>query len=140
MLSRAASLKRRRMMNKKHKDEVRERWGETDAYREYFQKCGTKSDEEKRLAQKELDSVFADFADCMNDGDVPASLRSQKLVEKLRDCITVNYYTCTQDILLGLGELYVTDGRFKKNIDRHSEGTANFVSSAIIAFSEEAKY
>lgn len=121
-------------MNKKHETEVRERWGKTDAYREYSQKREMQSDGERSLAQKELESVFSEFAACMNDGDAPISFRAQRLVVKLRDCITENYYACTQDILAGLGDLYVADLRFKKNIDRHSEGTADFVSAAIIAY------
>ena len=50
---------------------------------------------------------------------------------ELKDYITENYYTCTNQILAGLGEMYVADERFKANIDTHAQGTAEFVSKAI---------
>ena len=58
----------------------------------------------------------------------PDSVETQKLVEKLQKHITDNFYTCTNDILAGLGQMYVCDERFKNNIDKHAEGTAKFVS------------
>ena len=45
--------------------------------------------------------------------------------------ITANYYTCANEILASLGKMYVTDERFKKNIDKCGEGTAEFASEAI---------
>ena len=53
------------------------------------------------------------------------------LVKKLQDFITKNYYLCTNDILLGLGQMYVVDERFASNIDKNGEGTALFVFEAI---------
>ena len=53
------------------------------------------------------------------------------LVAKLQAHITVNYYTCTDEILAGLGKMYVADERFKKNIDKYGEGTAEFAAGAI---------
>lgn len=67
----------------------------------------------------------------MNSGERADSETAQDLVKKLQDYITKNFYHCTDDILAGLGEMYVCDERFKKNIDKHAEGTAEFVSNAI---------
>ena len=62
----------------------------------------------------------------------PADPEAQSAVGELRRFITENYYTCTPEILRGLGEMYVGDGRFKANIDAAGgEGTAEFVSEAI---------
>lgn len=70
------------------------------------------------------------FAECMkNGGD------ARGLVEKLQNYISANYYTCTDEILVGLGQMYVADERFKNNIDKHAEGTAEFASQAIAAYS-----
>jgi hypothetical protein len=52
----------------------------------------------------------------------------------LQNHITQNYYLCTNDILLGLGQMYVADERFKKNIDKHAFGTAEFIKEAIKAY------
>lgn len=67
----------------------------------------------------------------MNSGENTDSEEEQKLVKKLQDYITVNFYHCTEDILAELGEMYVCDERFKKSIDNHAEGTADFVSKEI---------
>lgn len=48
-----------------------------------------------------------------------------------------NYYLCTKKILAGLGHMYVFDERFKNNIDRNGDGTAEFVSEAIAVYCSE---
>ena len=82
-------------------------------------------------------SIFAEFAECKNAGLAPNAPEVQSLVGKLQDYITRNYYTCTDEILAGLGEMYVADERFEKNIDRYGEGTAEFASKAIVVFRQE---
>ena len=59
------------------------------------------------------------------------------LVAKLQTHITANYYTCTDEILAGLGQMYVVDERFKKNIDKYGEGTAEFASEGIRIYVEK---
>ena len=61
----------------------------------------------------------------------------QSLVQKLQNHITENYYTCTKGILSGLGQMYVADERFKSNIDKHADGTAEFISEAIAVYSQK---
>ena len=65
------------------------------------------------------------------------SAEAQALVVKLQAHITENYYTCTDEILAGLGKIYVADERFKKNIDKYGEGTAEFASESIALFCQE---
>ena len=73
----------------------------------------------------------------MQEGLKYDSIEVLLLVEKLQNYITDNYYTCTKDILAGLGQMYVLDERFKKNIDQNGEGTAEFISSAISFYCTE---
>ena len=62
----------------------------------------------------------------------------QEKVAALQSYINENFYTCSNDILKGLGEMYVCDDRFKKNIDRVSgEGTAEFVREAIFIYCDK---
>ena len=75
--------------------------------------------------------IFAKFAECMNNDNTADSNEVQTLVKELQDYITKNYYTCTKQILAGLGQMYVADERFKTNIDKNGNGTAEFVSQAI---------
>ena len=111
--------------------EARERWGGTDAYREHQQKTSSYSKEKWADVNEGMMAIFAEFAQCKSIGKQADSDVAQALVSKLQAYITANYYTCTDGILAGLGKMYVADDRFKKNIDKSGEGTAEFVADAI---------
>ena len=111
--------------------EAKQRWGETSAYKEHAEKTANYTKEQWQEVNDGLMSVLAKFAECMNAGNTADSDEAQALVKELQDYITDNYYTCTNKILAGLGQMYVADERFKTNIDKHTPGTAEFVSKAI---------
>ena len=117
-----------------YEKEVRERWGGTDAYREHAEKTKGYSREKWNAAADAMMGIFAEFAACRKDGEAPGSGKAQALAAKLQAHITENYYTCTREILAGLGKMYVCDERFKKNIDRYGEGTAQFAADAVAAY------
>ena len=81
-------------------------------------------------------AIFAEFAACKDSGASGDSAEAQALVAKLQGHITANYYTCTDEILAGLGKMYVADERFKKNIDKCGEGTAGFAAEGIRIYVE----
>ena len=57
---------------------------------------------------------------------------TQEQVKKLQAYITEHYYTCTKQILAGLGQMYAAGGEFTENIDATGgKGTAEFVAKAI---------
>ena len=114
-----------------YKTEVCERWGNTDAYREHEQKAKNYTKEKWAEANEGLMAIFAEFAACKDSGASADSAEAQALVTKLQAHITANYYTCTDEILAGLGKMYIADERFKKNIDKYGYGTAQFASEAI---------
>ena len=114
-----------------YKEEVKEKWGQTSAYKEYSQKTKGYSKDNFNAMGEGLESLLEDFAVCMNSGASPDSTDAQILVEKLQCYITENFYTCTNEILASLGQMYVADERFKNNIDKHSLGTAEFISKSI---------
>ena len=116
---------------KNYETEVRSRWGNTDAYREHEQKTKNYTKEKWAEANDGLMAIFAEFAACKDSGASADSAVAQALVAKLQAYITANYYTCTDEILVGLGRMYVADERFKKNIDQHGAGTAEFACDAI---------
>ena len=118
----------------KHKAEVQERWGNTDAYREHAQKTRNYSKQNWDHLAQGMDHIMAQFAHCMNSGATPESAEAQELVKKLQNHITENYYNCTKQILFGLGQMYVADERFRNNIDKHGEGTAAFICNAITRY------
>ena len=121
-------------MNKIYQVEVRERYGGTAAYREHEQKTKNYTKEKWTEANDGLMTIFAEFAACKDRGASVESAEVQALVVKLQTHITANYYTCTDEILVGLGQMYIADERFKKNIDKCGEGTAEFASQAICVF------
>lgn len=116
---------------KKYAAEVKQRWGSTDAYKESEQKTAEYSDDKRSEVNEGLNAVFAEFSAALNNGATPESETAQLLVKKLQTYITDNFYTCTPEILAGLGQMYAADERFKSNIDQNGIGTAEFVSEAI---------
>ena len=116
---------------KQYEDEAKQRWGETDAYKEHQEKTANYTKDKCQEVNDGLMSVFAEFAECMKNGYTVDSDEAQALVKELKNYITENYYTCTNEILAGLGQMYVADERFKNNIDKNGDGTADFVSKAI---------
>ena len=121
---------------KNYETEAHERWGNTDAYREHEQKTKNYTKEKWAEANYGLMAIFVEFAECKNSGARADSDEAQALVAKLRAHITSNYYTCTDEILAGLGKMYVADERFKKNIDKYGEGTAEFAAEGIRIYVE----
>ena len=114
-----------------YQSEAQEKWGYTDAYKEHTEKTKNYSkDTWDRLGEK-MDAILTQFAECMREGRGCDSAEAQGLVETLQSHITEHYYHCTKEILSGLGQLYVLDERFRKNIDCHGEGTAEFIRDAI---------
>ena len=114
-----------------YRNEAKQRWGGTGAYKEYEQKSKNRSKENSRAVFDGMNDILHKFALCMADGASPDSDSAQRLVKTLQAYITENFYTCTPAILAGLGQMYVADERFKTNIDMHAEGTAAFISEAI---------
>ena len=115
---------------------VKERWGSTEAYAEFSNKTKDYSKERFADINAGIESIFGDFAGLMQSGAEPSSTEAQALVKKLQDYITENYYTCTDDILKGLGKMYIADERFKTNIDKYADGTAEFASKAIYDYTK----
>lgn len=113
----------------KYTAEVKEKWGNTIAYQEYQQ-------HEKGGATGNPADLMRHFAKL---GELkhlaPTSLEAQAAIRDLQQFITDHFYTCTPEILAGLGQMYAADDRFRKNIDMAGgEGTADFVAQAIAAY------
>ena len=114
--------------------EAKQRWGATSAYKESQVKTAGYSKDKWNDILGGMNRIFAEFAECKKCGDYAGSNTAQQLVKKLQDYITANFYHCTNEILAGLGQMYVCDERFENNIDSHGEGTAEFVAEAIKIF------
>ena len=115
---------------KDYEAQAKEKWGGTEAFGEYEKKAAGYTAEKQNSLAENLMKIFAEFGE-IKDGN-PASSAAQALVEKLRNFITDNYYTCTKPILASLGEMYRAGGEMTENIDAAGgKGTAEFAAMAI---------
>ena len=114
---------------RKYSEEVKKRWGNTDAYKEYEKKTTSYDKNSWNTINEEMAKILKEFAD-NRDKDVNSDI-VQSLVEKWRGYITLNFYNCTKEILSCLGLMYIGDERFKENIDKYGEGTSEFMAKAI---------
>lgn len=113
--------------------EIKEKWGSTTAYKEYERKKKEKSDKEIKKNAEQLMTLFSDIGTLKQL--LPDDKTVQDKIKTLQEFITENYYTCTNEILKGLGQMYVCDERMKQNIDKAGgEGTAEFVKQAIMVY------
>ena len=107
-------------------------WGKTDAYKEYEQKAKGRSKETQQKLNVEMMDIFAEFGKIKEQ--TPNSAEAIALAKKLQNHITEHYYNCTDEILMGLGNMYAAGGDFTTNIDKvGGEGTAVFACEAIKA-------
>ena len=108
-------------------------WGTTDAYKEYELKSAGRSKEEQQKINIEMMHIFAEFGRIKEQS--PDGKEAVGLAKKLQDFITDHFYTCTNEILQGLGKMYAEGGDFTANIDKAGgEGTAEFANKAIQAY------
>lgn len=109
---------------------AKEQWGKTPEYKEYENKTQNMSDEDELAMVDEFMQSFAEFGQMMSLD--PADEKVQLHVKKLQEYITEHFYTCTKEILSGLGKMYSAGGEFTENIDRAGgSGTAEFTAKAI---------
>lgn len=114
---------------KQYADEAKARWGATEAYKESEKRTAEYGKADWQNIQAGMTELFAKFA-AVRELD-PADVRVQALVEQWKQYITDHFYTCTDEILAGLGRMYTADARFTANIDQSGDGTAACMARAI---------
>ncbi|MEG0755891.1 MAG: MerR family transcriptional regulator [Oscillospiraceae bacterium] len=112
--------------------EARERWGDTDAYKESEGKTMSYHTAQWNDVDGESAAILEEFGR-LRDGD-PKSPEAQALVARWQDYISRSFYRCTDEILAGLGQMYTGDPRFTATIDQNGAGTAAFLANAIEAY------
>lgn len=109
--------------------EAKARWGNTDAWKESQRRDQSRTQEEQAALTEEMNAIFRRFAALA--GTDPADPAVQAALENWRMFIDTHYYPCSEEILAGLGQMYVGDERFRQNLDRFGPGTAELMSAAI---------
>ena len=113
-----------------YSEKAREQWGDTPAWKEYEEKSEGRTAQRQRQLGNGLMEIFVRMGGARKLG--PESSEAQALVKELQDYITAHYYTCTPQILRGLGQMYAAGGEFTENIDKAGgAGTAVFARDAI---------
>ena len=113
--------------------QAKRQWGETEAWQEFEQKTAGQTQEQLRSDGDALMAIFAEFGAVRHLS--PADPDAQALVARLQSFITDHYYTCTKQILRGLGQMYIAGGSMTENIDKAGgAGTARFAQEAIEIF------
>lgn len=115
---------------KEYAAEAKATYGQTAEYKEFEEKSKKRTNEETQKINMQMMAIFAEFGKMREMP--PESENVQAQVKKLQEFITENFYACSDDVLYGLGNMYVNDERFTANIDKAGgEGTAGFVFKAI---------
>lgn len=118
--------------------EARAKWGKTQAYREFEEKTRGQTPEQQQSDGDGLMAIFAEMGAVRHTD--PAGEEAQTLVKKLKQYITDHYYTCTNQILMGLGQMYIAGDSMTENINAAGgEGTAGFAHKAIVAYCKTAR-
>lgn len=113
----------------KYADEVKERWGKTDAYKESEDKTAAYDKQQWKILNGEGARILKCFGESRQIS--PDSNEAQQLVAQWQEYISANFYQCSNEILSCLGLMYIGDERFTKNIDQNGKGTAEFMAKAI---------
>ena len=116
--------------------EAKARWGKTDAWKEFEEKSKDRTEKEQQDINVEFMQIFVEFGKMLDRK--PEDTVVQQQVQKLKDYITEHFYTCTNQILRGLGQMYAGGGSMTENIDKTAgAGTAQFTANAIEIFCKE---
>ncbi|MGX1564024.1 MerR family transcriptional regulator [Streptomyces sp. NPDC055506] len=117
----------------RYEDEVRERWGGTDAYRQSQERTASYTKEDWKRAGERFDAIHRHMAGLMADGTPADSVPAMDTAEEHRRFIAGTYYDCSHETHTGLGEMYVADPRFTATYDAIRPGLAVYLRDAILA-------
>ena len=105
-------------------------YGKTEAYKEYQQKSQARTDSENKSVNDKVMDFFVRLGRLKHLS--PDSAEVQAWVKELQAYFTENFYNCTPQILMGLGQMYAGGGSMTENIDAAGgEGTGEFARQAI---------
>ena len=105
-------------------------YGKTEAWQEWEHKRRSRTPEQGKEINDRLMRFFTELGQLRHLA--PDSREVQDWAASLQAFITENFYTCTPQILRGLGEMYAGGGSMTENIDAAGgKGTGEFAKQAI---------
>jgi DNA-binding transcriptional MerR regulator len=119
-----------------YEQEARELWGD-EAVDKANAKLGNMTKEEQEAMSKEMNSIYQKLASLRNGS--PESDEAQAAIKEWYDFLNNNFGNYSLEAFKGLGQMYVDDVRFTKNIDQFGEGLAKFMRDAMAVFADKNK-
>ncbi|MGY1808712.1 MerR family transcriptional regulator [Blastococcus sp. SYSU D00669] len=116
-----------------YEEEVQERWGETDAYKESQRRTKSYTKDDWLRIKEEGADVERRFAEAMRSGVPADSEPAMDVAEAHRQQISRWFYDCPPEMHAGLGRMYVEDERFTAHYEQVAPGLAQYVSTAVQA-------
>lgn len=120
----------------KYAQEAKERWGNTEAYKESQKRVKRMGTEGLKKIGDEMVSITRAIAESMDKG--PGSPEVQELVKRHYGCLG-NFYDCGTEMYRGLGKMYVEDKRFAAYYEKFGPGLAEFMRQAIEYYCDHNK-
>jgi DNA-binding transcriptional MerR regulator len=117
-----------------YKDEARERWGHTDAYAESVRRTATYTKVDWQQIKADEEAITAAFVDALDRQLAPADPEVQAIVDRHWQHLARWFYTPSLEMYGGLGDMYVNDPRFARNMDRARDGLAAYRRDAMHAY------
>jgi DNA-binding transcriptional MerR regulator len=114
-------------------DEARERWGDSDPYRQSQSRTRGYTKADWLAIKAEAADITGAFADAMRQGHPATSVTAMDLAERHRQHITRWFYECPPQLHQGLASLYITDDRFAAPYDHVAAGLAQYIHDAVQA-------
>lgn len=118
-----------------YEKEARERWGDKVVDESNARIQGMSANDQDEL-KKQIDSIYREIALVMDHS--PESDEAQAAIEKWYHCLQ-RFGTYSLDAFKGLGQMYVDDQRFTKNIDQYGDGLAVFMRDAMAVYADKRK-
>jgi DNA-binding transcriptional MerR regulator len=117
----------------RYEDEVQERWGHSEAYRESARRTASYEKQDWEAMKREADEINDRLAGLLDAGVLADDPRATEVAEQHRLMMDRWFYPCSHSMHTGLGEMYVGDARFKETYEKVRPGLAHFFREAIKA-------
>jgi DNA-binding transcriptional MerR regulator len=122
-----------------YEEEVQERWGDTDAYKQSAERTKRYGKAEWEQIKAEMDENTAGFVALMDAGVPADSPEAMALAEAKRVHISKWFYDCPVEFYVNMASIWVNDPRFTKNIDKAKPGLAAYSYAAVQALAASKK-
>ncbi|MFC4427617.1 MerR family transcriptional regulator [Deinococcus navajonensis] len=119
-----------------YEDEARERWGETEAYRQSTERTRRYGPAEWAQLKTEGEALTTRYLALMDAGVPPGSPEAHAVAAEHRAYFSRWFYDASAEMMRGLAQMWIQDERFTRNIDKARTGLAAYQSSVVAAWAD----